>query len=350
MIMLISRLSKQNLWINGFIFSLFIIWTGCQTDSIEVPDVSGIEVEVEFSRFEQELMSLDTNDIALALDELYKKYPDFAPVYFQQVLQMNPQLLNSGRFQEVVKGLIQFPSVQALSDTVQLVYGNIDDLTQEFEQAFKYYKHYFPGNPTPRLISYISEYNVGVFTLEKDLIGVGLDFFLGPAYSRYDINYFPRYIRRTMTKEHIVPKAIEALSYELLGGQPNSTMLEQMIYNGKALYIAKQVQPFVADSLILGYTGDQLKWVEENERQMWAFFLKEELLYETKISEFRKYVDYSPNAPGMPPEAPGRTANWIGWQIIQQYMERHPETSLQQLIDQKDAQYLLNHSRYKPGR
>ena len=82
---------------------------------------------------------------------------------------------------------------------------------------------------------------------------------------------------------------------------------------------------------------------------MWAYFLDENLLYSTEWQKVRKYVDYSPSSPGMPPEAPGRTANWIGWKIIESFMKRNPEVSMQELVGMMDAQELLDRSKYKPA-
>jgi hypothetical protein len=81
---------------------------------------------------------------------------------------------------------------------------------------------------------------------------------------------------------------------------------------------------------------------------MWAHFLKEELLYSTDFQKFRKLVDYSPSSPGMPPEAPGRTANYMGLKIVEAYMRRYPDLGLQGLTELQDAQYILEQSRYKP--
>jgi hypothetical protein len=50
----------------------------------------------------------------------------------------------------------------------------------------------------------------------------------------------------------------------------------------------------------------------------------------------------------MPPEAPGRTGNYIGLQIIRQYMERFPNTSLEQLLQLKNAPKILEASKYRP--
>jgi len=106
--------------------------------------------------------------------------------------------------------------------------------------------------------------------------------------------------------------------------------------------------PYTQDSLKLGFTSAQTNWCQGNEFAMWAFFLKEELLYSNDHKKFKSLVSDSPYATGMPEEAPGKAGNWMGWQIVKSYMARFPETSLQELIDLKDSADFLNKSRYKP--
>jgi len=50
----------------------------------------------------------------------------------------------------------------------------------------------------------------------------------------------------------------------------------------------------------------------------------------------------------MPTEAPGRTANYIGWQIVKKFMQKKPKLTMLDLIAHNDAQKLLEESKYKP--
>ena len=66
--------------------------------------------------------------------------------------------------------------------------------------------------------------------------------------------------------------------------------------------------------------------------------------------KIQKYIGPSPGSPGMPAEAPGNTASWLGWQIVKSYMKAHPQTTLPQLLEMKDAQAILDQSGYRPPR
>ena len=159
------------------------------------------------------------------------------------------------------------------------------------------------------------------------------------------------YIRRTLTKEHLVAKAMRLQIAEMAAGtEGGGRMLDVMIFNGKQLYILDQLLPNTPDSIKFGYTATQTKWCKDNESGIWSSFLKNNVLYETNFKKIAKLVTPSPNSPGMPPEAPGETGNYIGWQIIKQYMKRNPNTSLQQLLGMRDAQMILDKSKYKPVR
>ena len=50
-------------------------------------------------------------------------------------------------------------------------------------------------------------------------------------------------------------------------------MIAEMIYYGKAYYFAKQVLPFSADSLLIGYSGADLINVKENQDVVWSHFI-----------------------------------------------------------------------------
>lgn len=334
---------------------LLIGFSSCQPDDQElVPDVSGIEVDVQIRRFEQDLFALDTNDLASGLAGLETKYPAFSRIYFDHIIaSRNPDVAPEGHI-AYMKGFLQHPAVRHLYDTTQVVYSNFVDIREQYRQAFQYLRHYFPSLPVPDVTTFISEYSVAAFIYDTTSLAVGLDFFLGEGYpyQLYNPNNsnFSAYLTRTFNRDHLVAKSLQPLVEDLLGPPAGARMLDLMIYNGKKLYLLDHLMPFVPDTVIMEVPTAQMEWLQSNELEMWAYFLSESLLYSSEWQNIRKFVENSPHSPGMPAEAPGRTANYVGWQIVKAYMRRHPEASVQDLIDLRDAQMLLDQSRYKPGR
>lgn len=334
--------------------ALILTAFSCNNQGPKAPDVSDIEAPVKIRRFEKDLFAIDTNAVPEGLAQLEVRYPEFSEVYFNEILgSKNPQIVPEGH-EAYMEGFLKFPSVLALYDSCMLRYNKMDDIEKEFEQAFKYFKHYFPQRPTPDVTTFISEYSIGTFIYGENSLAVGLDFFLGTdhPYAIYNPgnSNFSEYLTRTFTREHLVSKTVQPLIEDMLGMPYGNRMLDMMIYNGKKLYLMDLLLPHTPDSIKWEVTAKQAEWLNDNHLEMWAFFLSENLLYSTEWAKIRKYVEYSPNSPGMPEEAPGRTANWIGLQIVRAYMQQFPQTSPEQLLELRDSQDFLTKSRYKPRR
>jgi hypothetical protein len=79
--------------------------------------------------------------------------------------------------------------------------------------------------------------------------------------------------------------------------------------------------------------------------------MKHDLLYNTQQTEFLKLTMDGPNTAGMPAEAPGNIASYMGWNIVKQYMKKYPETTLVELMTSPGlfkGENILNRSGYKP--
>lgn len=328
-------------------FALFIlVITGglmsCFGDKDKyIPEVSNINVDLKIKHFEKDLFAADTTNAIAAMTKLDSLYPDFfKDIYLSKIIPalQNPQIFSL---------FIRTPEIRHLYDTTMTVYGDFAGLEKDLHQAFQFHQHYFPDQSVPEIITFISEYSIGNFIAEGQL-GIGLDFFLGADYKGYNIEFFPGYIRRYMNRDHLVSKSMEAVADDLVGEVEGDRLLDYMIHNGKKYYVLELLLPRTPDSILWQYTEKQMEWLENNELQMWSHFIGEELLYATRYKDIRKLIDYSPNAPGMPPEAPGRAANWVGYKIVEAYMRRNPEISPAELIEMKSAQAIMDGAKYKP--
>lgn len=336
----------------AFALGGLLTFSACQADeSTPMPDVSNIEVDLELRRFEQDLFTLDTNNLAEELAQIEEKYPLFASLYFEQL--MGAKSAPQG-FENYIKGFITFPEVRQLYDTTTLLYGDLGFYEAALEDAFRYYKYYFPERPTPQVTTYLSEYTIGSFIYGADQLAIGLDFFLGADYPYAKYNpgnpNFSNYLTRAFNQEHLVLKTLQPLVEDLAGKSPGNRMLDIMIHEGKKFYLLDLLLPNAPDSVIFEMPAKDMVWLEDSELEIWAFLLQEQLFYESEWKKIRKFVEYAPKVPQMHPDAPGRAANWVGWKIIQAYMQRNPTTSVADLMAIEDAQKILDGSKYKPPR
>ena len=74
---------------------------------------------------------------------------------------------------------------------------------------------------------------------------------------------------------------------------------------------------------------------------------KNDLLFSKDEDPIRRLVQEAPFSNPFK-NSPGRIGAFIGWRIIVSYMEKHPEISLNQLMQETNSRAILDKSGYKP--
>lgn len=345
---LYSVQNRHRSWFVMGIMWLFLSWASCSSPEETSRSVSGIEsVDLTIIRFENELCSVDiTND--RALESLTRNYPIFTETFFNQVIF--PKNTASIPLEDLVQNYCTSPAIEHLMDTVRILYPNLTELEATLGLGLGYLRHYFPELPTPRVFSYVSEFGIGVFTVDTHVLGIGLDFFLGNTYPYYDPAVFPIYMQATMTPEYISASSFKALAETIVAPITKANFLDYMIRNGKILYLISRLLPEEPMYRIHLYLPEQMEWVRQNEFNIWSYLLDQGLFYESDPRKFKKFIDPAPRTPGLPEIAPGRVANWIGYRIIESYMNQNPGVSMEALAANTDFQAIMDDSKYKPVR
>jgi len=286
------------------------------------------------------------NNPGACIDSLTARYPSFADIYFNHLI--NDEKNGTKSLSATALEYVSDPGARLLYDSCQGKYRDIRDIEEEFNKAFAFYKYYFPKREIPKVATCISGFALAAFTIENEWLGISLDMFMGENFNGYPTEDYPVYIKKYFDKPYIVSKSMTVLAQNIVGQSEGNTLLDMIVSNGKVMYITDLLMPETPDSVKLEYTSGQVQWVQKNEKEIWKYLIGEKLLYQSDMRTIQKLVSPSPNSPGMPPEAPGRVANWIGMQIIKTLIDKHPEISLDKLLEMKDAQKVLEMSKYKP--
>lgn len=331
-----------------FFFILITFISSCNCNKNKSPDVSNIKVKVEIERYEQLLFALDTLHFEESVKKLQSHDSLFFQTYIEDILELgstrNP---NEPRFAIPLYNFITNKAVRGLNDTVQQHYNDITFIKNEMTKVYQYYSYYFPNEPLPKIYTIISEFGYGAAKSDNAL-AIGLDMFLGENYVFYPAQDFPIYFIKKLKKEYLIANAAKALGNDKIAPPKNNAMLDIMLYNGKQMFLTKKMIPSLPDTILSGFTSKQQQWCNENESEIWKFFIAQKLLYNTKMLDYRKYVSESPNAPGMPEDAPGNVGSYIGYKIIEKLYENNSDITLTQLLQMNDATRILQLSKYKP--
>jgi hypothetical protein len=279
---------------------------------------------------------------------LQRKYLVLFPFYFSEIGGWN--LADSaGTFKDSIMEYVQSAYSRALYDSTMRQFSDLASFENDLYKALQYYRYYFPEAIIPEVNTVINA--PPAFTIGNDLLCLSTDKYLGPSSIFYKTEQVPQYILRRFRPEYMLPNCIEVLAtgnFEF--SHSGKKLLDAMIYNGKVMYFKQKLLAASPDSLITGFREKDLGWCNENEPEIWKFFIEHKLLFSIDPLEYSKYVSEGPSTSGMPPEAPGNIGSWVGWRIVSRYMEKNPDATLKQLMNEQDAQKILTNSKYKPSR
>ncbi|HEX2900235.1 MAG TPA: hypothetical protein VHS96_11010, partial [Bacteroidia bacterium] len=246
------------------------------------------------------------------------------------------------------------PYGQHLLDTVHEVLGGLD-IKAALENPLKRYKYYFPNKSTPVVVAFVDGYprtaqaGLDQIYISPTYLGIGMHYFMGPSFQYYPID-LPRYIRRRCTPEHI-PALVVYKMADLIVPEPdltkNPVLVDYVIREGiRMVFVDKLLGPQVSDSLKIFYEAGQLDWANLYEGRVYKDLVND--LYSADAVLQRRYVDDSPFTSQLNRGSAPRLGQFIGWRIVSEYMRKHPDVSLDALVQMKDYQKIFKDSGYRP--
>lgn len=329
-------------------FVLFLTIVGCGNERLDV-DLSETNVpEITIKRLDQDLFKMDTIDIAKSTKELQAKYGRFYSTFISVIL--NNGGLRDSSYAFRMKSFISDYYMKKAFEDVQKKYPNTDAIKQKLQASYQYFNYHFPNRSLPQPIFMISGFNYSNVVADSTL-AIGIETYLGSDNEFYKGLGVPRYKSMFMNEENIVPDAIRQwMLIEFPNNMNKNDFLSEMVYMGKIMYLTDALLPNTPDSLKIQYSKAQMEYCTQNEFNVWSYFAAQKLLYTTDQAEIIKFTSDGPFTSALSKEAPPRIGHWIGWQLVRQYMNNNPDVSLQNLVNETDAQMILGKSKYKPGK
>lgn len=318
----------------------------CNSDQ-STPDVSKIKLPLQVAHFEADFFAIDTMQLEPSLAALDKKHPGFTTDFLSNILVLMPST--------------EANDLKSFYRAYWPLYQNSTAIFKEqraqipiIKQGLQYVKYYFPQYPLPqKLITFIGPINSYATILTKDAIAVGLQLFMGKDHPLYTSEQgqalYPAYISRKFEPAYIPVSAINNLVLDMYPEQfAGKPLIAQMIDLGKRLYIVDHLLPEIADTLITGYSAKQLDACIKNEKNIWSFFIQNDLLYKSDPMLVRDYISEGPFTQAFGQDSPGKIGQFVGWQIVKKWMDKHKNLSMDSLM-KKDAILLFEEARYKPS-
>ncbi len=329
-----------------------IVLQSCSCNRKEKAQASGNNVEakdvvvIKAERFEHDLFSINVDSVDTYVPKLRAKYGQFFDLFNYKIVNLGSS--TDKRYPEALKRFITDYYMNLNYRKVTEVYPNLDELNGGLSKAFTIFHHYFHERTIPRVITCISGWNQSVVTTDS-VIGIALDKYLGRNSEYYQKLQLDKYLCYTMQREYILPDCMRDWGYtEFVFNDSANSVLNNMLYEAKILYFTKKMLPETNDTLIFGYTLKQMEWCKNNTKEMWTYLVENKLLFSTEYMLIRKLVYPAPFTALFTKQSPGRAVVWLGYQIIDSYMQTNTDVTLQQLMIDSDFQKILQKSNYKP--
>lgn len=307
---------------------VLFLMVSCKTEKANEVDVSAVDITLSVSRFEKKFYEADETTLPIIKNEFPYLFPE----------QNDSIWLNK----------IKDKEERELYQKSQEVFGDFENEKTQIIDLFKHVKFYHPNFEIPKIITLITNLDYQNKIVYADsLLFVSLDMYLGKDSEVYQD--FPVYLSQNFEKSQLVVDIASAISDRYFTADKGRQFLDLVVGAGKRMYLIDSYLPAVSDVKKIGYSDAEYEWATANEAQIWKYFIENKVLYSTDsklVDRFMAEAPFSKFYIDIDKESPGRIGVWLGWQIVQSYMNNNKVT-LQQLL-QTNAEEIFNKSKYKP--
>ena len=309
-----------NFKIYKFIFPFFLLFFfGCENNSIKN--------NLIINRFENEFYNSSKDDLQL----LIKKYPYLFPKQYP-----------IETWESFLKDSIRL----AIFDKSSLVFNDFVDEKKKLLTLFLNIEENIPTFSRPKVITLNSQSEYENRVIYSDsLLFISLDSFLGDTF----YPDLPKYISANMTKQHLIIDVSTKILEKFVRKPIDRTLLSEMIYHGKIIYLNKFFNADEKDFIQFRSTKEKLVWANENERNIWSFFIENDFLFSTKNDLKSRFILFAPFSKfnlDIDKQSPGSIGKWLGYKIVNSYMKNN-NLDVKSLLNE-DYYEIFIKSKYKP--
>lgn len=316
----------------------------------KAPDVSNVKIELTTQRFEKDLFGIDTNQLAQKLDAVIAQYPSFGENFLSTILNVDPKWRGDTAINYIRDFITAYRPV---FDSSQKVFADFSPYEKDIKKALQYTKHYFPQYKVPsKIITYIGPMDGYGDILDADALIVGLHQHLGKNYSMYSSPFvretYPDYITARFEPAYIPVNCMKNIITDLYPEkEDDKSLVLQMVEKGKRLYLLQKLLPDTKENMLIGYTEKQWNESKEREAMIWNLFVQNNFLQTIDYNIIKNYIGEGPKTQELGEASPGNIGSFCGWQIVNKYMDKFPETTLPGLMTM-DPEAIFQQAKYKP--
>lgn len=312
--------------------SILVFLTACGGSVLDVnPEESKLKIKTQ--NIEKELFS-DYNSFKSCYYSLAKTDIELANYWSVYCLQFGE--IPDSSFE---KKFTEFQKVPILKETHAEISKQFKDLGQTEEtisDGFKRLSIHLPNAKFPETIYFsYSGFQSSAFCTDKSVM-IGLERYLGEKNKitqSLPPNLFYEWVKKGMNPIYLERDAVCAWAMTHLVNLDNpKNTIEALINYGKVIYLTEAAFPDMEKEKIIRYSKRDYDWAMRNEAPFWQYLVDQKQLFVLDDKLLANYLQEAPFTAGIPMKGPDRLGQFLGWRIVQSYMEQY-DITLKELID-----------------
>lgn len=282
----------------------------------------------------------------IIIDRFEKKFFNIQPDSLKILINQYPYLFPSSFSDEEWLNIKNDSIRKIIFNETQVEFKN-DYLRKDISKLYYKLSDQFSNFNSPKIITINNGLDFQYKLIDIDsIVLLSLDCYLD-NYELYKA--FPDYISQKMNKNYLIRDLAEKLISRYVTYPTNRQFLDKIIYYGKVYNLMINNLDFV-EANALYYNEKEILWAKENEKEVWKFFIENEILFNTSnifVERFINFGPYSKFGISTDYESTPMIGKWIGYKIVKSYLKSNNKT-IEEILNMNEYELYLN-SNYKPG-
>lgn len=310
--------------------TIFLIIVSCGDKRFDV-NIQNIDLNIEHVNVDSVFKSSTVEECKGAHKSFSNQLDDLYLYEISQNIQQNPD----SNSHKAIHDFYNSEYVSAIEVEKEKLYSKLDQKKETVENGFKYLKHHFPTIKTPVFLIYMNKLFSNIHCSDSS-ISIGLEQYISPESKLIkDIpnsqlfEWQKQRMNFDFLERDILMQWIQVHLFEDKDGK----LAEHIVQAGKILYVLNAALPDAKKQIIIRYNKDQLSWAQEHEKMTWDYLVKEQLLFKNNDRDKANFLNEGPHTIGLPEESPDRMGQFLGFQMVFNYMTKNKAVSLQKLLE-----------------
>ena len=324
------------------VFSSLFILASCATNSLDV-DADDQHVSIDFIQLDSLMFKADSKERLVLHQTMQTQIPHLYEYNLAYCLKFRG--MQDSVFISSIQQFYSDPYIKKLEQRLSNQFNNTQPYQFGIIDGFKHLKYHFPNGKIPSsVVFFFFLFTANAFCTETE-IGIGLERYLPmktDVIQQLPPDQFYNWIKEGFDERYLVRDALCSWVMTHYVDEVKGNLIENCIYWGKILFLTKAALPELSDAILLRYSDKDFNWALENESQLWNYLVKDKVLFKIDERMIRNLTTEGPFSVGLPEEGPDRLGQFLGYRIVQKYMEIE-QISLPELLNKSYTDILVEY-------